>query len=81
MVNAIGLIMGTAIGAICAIIGLALMNTLLPFLGIGNGATGGYGATATGNAGLWSLLPLLFPFMVIAILLIGVYALFLHVSD
>lgn len=81
MVNAIGLIIGTAIGAVIAIVGLALMNTMLPFLGIGNGATGGYGATASGSAGLWGLLPLLFPFMVIAVLLIGIFALFRQMGD
>ena len=82
MVNAIELVIGTAIAGIIAVVGLAVMNTALVFVGIGNSQLGAFGIQNSAHPagsmslGLWGLLPLLFPFIIVAVLLIGIYALF-----
>lgn len=64
MANAIGLIMGSLLTAIFAAIAIVVITNTLPAAGLSI------------NTGLWSLLPLLFPFIVIAVILIGIYGFF-----
>ena len=82
MVNVIGLVITAIITAIVAAIGLSMANTILVHFGIGNVESGAYGSVVgTQPLGLWSLLPLLFPFIVVAIILIGIYATFKGYGD
>jgi hypothetical protein len=66
--SAVGLVMGAILTSIFAAVGLAIIaNTLV---------SAGY----TLNDGLWALIPILFPFVVIAVILIGIFAFFRSVS-
>jgi len=73
--NAVGMILGVLIAAVFASIGFVIAGASLVPLGIGNSTTYFTGNGAT-SAGLWGLLPLLFPFMVVSALLIGIFALY-----
>jgi hypothetical protein len=83
VVNAVALIIGAIIAAVFAAVGLQIGNVVLVIAGIGNGQTGAFGVAAgdaaTGSTlglGLWGLLPVLFPFIIIAVILLGIWAFF-----
>jgi len=62
--NAIGLVFGALLTAVFAAIALVVVSNSLIAAGLSI------------DTGLWSLLPLLFPFTVVAVILIGIYSFF-----
>ena len=63
MANAVGLAFAGMLTAIFAALGLYITNSVL--------VSSGYSTTE----GLWGLLPVLFPFIAIAAIILGIYAL------
>jgi hypothetical protein len=78
VVNGISVAFGAMMAAIFAGIGLYILVPFINLLGMGNASSGTTGGWAgNGSAlGLWGLLPVLFPFIVIAGIVLAIYAMY-----